>query len=185
MPSIESVERIARTLRNECIVRKYLGHCLSISFPLQLGYSGMQLRWHRWRSRGAKISRKRVVPSLICASFADLLGAMNLLDLTPQQLKRAAAIKEKIQDLSKELSQILGEPTKAKTATPGRKRLSVTARKNIAAAQQARWAKFRAVKKSAAASARKTKNKTMSSATKSKLSAKMKAYWAAKRSRKK
>jgi hypothetical protein len=33
---------------------------------------------------------------------------MNLFDLTPQQLKRAASIKEQIEELNKELGRILG-----------------------------------------------------------------------------
>ena len=110
---------------------------------------------------------------------------MNLLDLTPQQLKRAAAIKEHMQALSKELSQILGTPSEAKNSGGQRRSLSASARKNIAAAQQARWAKFRAVKKSSGASMPKAQKKKVSSATKSKLSAKLKAYWAAKKSGKK
>jgi hypothetical protein len=110
---------------------------------------------------------------------------MNLLDLTPQQLKRAAAIKEQIESLSNELSRLLGGSAQSTNAAPTRRNLSPAARKNIAAAQQARWAKFRARKKSGAAGESRAKKKRMSSAAKSKLSARMKAYWAAKKSGKK
>jgi hypothetical protein len=110
---------------------------------------------------------------------------MNLLDLTPQQLKRAAAIKEQIESLSTELSRLLGGSAQPTNSPSTRRNLSPVARKNIAAAQQARWAKFRARKKSAAAGKSSAKKKPMSSAAKSKLSAKMKAYWAAKKSGKK
>ena len=112
---------------------------------------------------------------------------MNLIDLTPLQLKRAAAIKEQIEALNKELSQILGERSQPKRTPPGRKRLSASARDNIAAAQQARWAKFRARKRSTGTvtAAAKAKKKTTRSAANSNRSAKMKAYWAAKKAGKK
>lgn len=106
---------------------------------------------------------------------------MNLIDLTPQALKRAAAIKEQIQALSNELTQLLGDGAPSKNAS-SRNRLSPKARRNIAAAQQARWAKFRASRKSAA-TPNAAKSKSTSSAN-SKRSAKMKAYWAAKKAAK-
>jgi hypothetical protein len=109
---------------------------------------------------------------------------MNVLDLTPQQLKRAAAIKEQIQALNRELSRLLGETPQAR-ATSARKRLSAKARKNIAAAQQARWAKFRASKTATRAARGPAKKKTMSAAAKANISAKMKARWAAKKAQKK
>jgi hypothetical protein len=45
-----------------------------------------------------------------------LTGAMNPLDLTVNQLKRAAAIKEQIEDLNKELRGILGAPANTRDA---------------------------------------------------------------------
>ena len=112
---------------------------------------------------------------------------MNLLALSVNQLKRAAAIKEQIDDLNKELRGILGESTKSR-AIPNKKRtMSAAIKKKIAAAQRARWASLRranartlSVKPAVTA-----KKKTMSRATKAKLSAKLKAYWAAKRAGKK
>jgi hypothetical protein len=71
-----------------------------------------------------------------------LSGLMNLFDLTASQLKRAAALKEQIEDLNKELRSILGVPAKSGAIV---------------------------------------NKKTVSRATKAKLSAKLKAYWAAKR----
>lgn len=74
---------------------------------------------------------------------------MNLFNLTVDQLKRAAAIKEQIEDLNEELRAILGEPVDSR---PGRKRkrtLSAAAKKKIAAAQKARWANFRRTKPAA------------------------------------
>jgi hypothetical protein len=67
---------------------------------------------------------------------------MNILDLTPQQLKRAAAIKERIQALNKELRILLDGSLDG--ATSGKKRtMSGAARRKIAAAQRARWAKLK------------------------------------------
>lgn len=69
---------------------------------------------------------------------------MNILDLTPNQLKRAAAIKEQIEGLSRELRAILGTPTKSAPASNKKKRtMSAAVKKKIAAAQRARWANLR------------------------------------------
>jgi len=111
---------------------------------------------------------------------------MNLQDLTIHQLRRAAAIKEQIEDLNRELRNILGVPGKSEAPTKKRT-MSAAARKNIAAAQRARWAKLQGNKAAAPSGkpAAKAKKKTMSSAAKAKLSAKLKAYWAAKKAVKK
>jgi len=112
---------------------------------------------------------------------------MNLLDLTANQLKRAAAIKEQIDKLNKELGSILGVPTKSGTASKNQRTMSAAAKKKIAASQKARWVTLRRAKP-ATDSVRpttKAKKKRMSPAARAKLSAKMKAYWAAKKARKK
>ncbi|HEX7231030.1 MAG TPA: hypothetical protein VF452_11610 [Candidatus Binatia bacterium] len=105
---------------------------------------------------------------------------MNLFDLSPNQLKRAAAIKEQIDRLNAELRGIFGglnnsRPAQAKTRT-----MSAAAKRKIAAAQKARWANFRRGKSTKGSSAKPSRN-AKSPATRAKLSAKMKAYWAAKR----
>jgi hypothetical protein len=112
---------------------------------------------------------------------------MNLLDLTVNQLKRAAAIKEQIDDLNKELNSILGAPAGAGTASKKKRTISNSGRRNIAAAQRARWAKVQAEKPAtlSAKPAARTKKKTVSRATKAKLSAKLRAYWKAKKAGKK
>jgi len=68
---------------------------------------------------------------------------MNITELTPQQLRRAAAIKEKLDGPNKELCRLLdGAVTDG--ATSGKKRrMSATVKRKIAAAQKARWAKVR------------------------------------------
>ena len=105
---------------------------------------------------------------------------MNPLDLTVNQLKRAAAIKEQIDALNKELHGILGAPTRD---APKKKRtMSAAAKKQLAAAQKARWAHLRRASPAQSGKpAAKAKKKTVSRATKAKLSAKLKAYWAAKK----
>jgi hypothetical protein len=106
---------------------------------------------------------------------------MNLFDLTPEQLKRAASIKEQIDGLNKQLRSILGAPTTSRTAPTRNPGMSASVKKKIAATQRARWARLRRTK-SATASVRPAAKKTViSTATRAKLSAKLKAYWAAKK----
>ena len=108
---------------------------------------------------------------------------MNIHDLSVNQLKRAAAIKEQIERLNKELSASLGAPARSRAAPRINRAMSVSARKKIAAAQKARWANLRRAKPptQSANPSTKTKKKRVSRATKAKLSAKLKAYWATKR----
>ena len=108
---------------------------------------------------------------------------MNPLDLTINQLKRAAAIKEQVEALNKELGRILGASAKSGAVSKKKRGMSAAVKKKIAAAQRARWSSLRranpatlSVKPAATA-----KKKAMSRATKAKLSAKLKAYWKAKR----
>ena len=112
---------------------------------------------------------------------------MNIFDITVNQLKRAAVIKEQIEDLNKELGGILGVSPKSGASRKKNRTMSASARRNIAAAQKARWAKVQAFKPAAlpVKAAAKVKKKRISAATRAKLSAKLKAYWAAKRAGKK
>ena len=111
---------------------------------------------------------------------------MNLSDLTINQLKRAAAIKERIEALNKELRTILGTPVKPGAAPKRTGAMSASVKRKIAAAQKARWANLRRAKPATRSvkPAAKAKKK-VSSATKAKLSAKLKSYWAAKKAGKK
>jgi hypothetical protein len=111
-------------------------------------------------------------------------ATMNLLDLTPEQLKRAASIKEQIAGLQKELGSLLGMPSADGVPANNHRTMSAAAKRRIAAAQKARWARLRSGK-AAAASKSNAKKKSMSSAARAKVSAKLKAYWAAKKSGKK
>jgi len=104
---------------------------------------------------------------------------MNIYNLTVNQLKRAAVIKEGIEKLNKELRGILGAPASSRAAPRKNNTMSASLKKKIAATQKARWANLRQAK-SATNPTVKAKKKTMSPAARAKLSAKLKAYWAAK-----
>src|SRR4030067_2587366 len=112
---------------------------------------------------------------------------MNLHDLTVTQLKRAAAIKEQIENLNKELRAIVGAPAMSGAAPKKNRTMSASVKRKIAAAQKTRWANLRRAKSAAVSvkPAAKAKKKTVSPATKAKVSAKLKAYWAAKKAAKK
>jgi hypothetical protein len=112
---------------------------------------------------------------------------MNLLDLRPSQLKRAASIKEHIEQLNKELRSILGASAKSGSTPMNKRIMSAATKKKIAASQKRRLANLRRAKPvtQSAKPVTKAKKKTMSPAARAKLSAKLKAYWAAKKAGKK
>jgi len=111
---------------------------------------------------------------------------MAISDITVNQLKRATAIKQQLDRLNRQLAAILGGSSDS-AAAPKKTRMSVSARRKIAAAQKARWANFRRTKSTSgpARPAAKAKKKVFSPATRAKLSARLKAYWAAKKAGKK
>ena len=106
---------------------------------------------------------------------------MNLFDLNPAQLKRAASIKEQIEGLNQKLRAILGAPATSGPAPKNSRAMSASVKKKIAATQKARWAKVRASKRATASARPAAKTNRMSPAARAKLSAKLKAYWAAKK----
>jgi hypothetical protein len=113
--------------------------------------------------------------------------AMNPLDFTVSELKRAAAIKEHIEALNRELRNVLGESVVTRPGPKKKRGMSAAVKKKIAASQKARWANLRRAKTATRSrkSAARAKKKAFSRATRAKLSAKLKAYWAAKRAGKK
>ena len=75
---------------------------------------------------------------------------MNISDLSALQLRRAAAIKERIAKLQRKLARILGTAAPVDAAPDGRRkkrRFSAATRKKQSNAQKARWAKIRAAKR--------------------------------------
>jgi hypothetical protein len=102
-----------------------------------------------------------------------------MINLTPQQLRKAANIQEKIQALQKELGQILGGEIPfpfivAKAAPRKKRRMSAAGRRAIAAAAKARWAALRAKK----AKPVKKGRRKISAAGKARLSTLAKERWA-------
>ena len=95
---------------------------------------------------------------------------MNIYDLSVNQLKRAAVIKERIQGLNKELSAMFGSPASSRSAPKAKRTMSASARKKIAAAQRARWENIRRAKPATRSvkPAAKAKKKTMSAAVQKK-----------------
>jgi hypothetical protein len=72
----------------------------------------------------------------------------SIINLSAQQLRRAAAIKEQIQSLENELGRILGSSIKpvAVAAPKKRRKMSAAGRAKISAAAKLRWAKVKAAK---------------------------------------
>jgi len=108
-------------------------------------------------------------------------AAMNLFDLTPEQLKRAASIKEQIDGLNKQLRGIFGAPATSRAAPTRNRTMSASVKQKIAATQKARWAKVRSSRPATVSAKPAAKKTAISTATRAKLSAKLKAYWAAKK----
>jgi len=112
----------------------------------------------------------------------------SITNLSVQQLRQAANLKEKIAALEKQLTAIIGAETKiTSVAVKAPKKnggMSAAGRARIAAAAKLRWAKARAAKANTAPKATKTVSKPakkkfkMSAAAKAKLSALAKARWA-------
>ncbi len=70
------------------------------------------------------------------------------MNLSSSQLRKAASLQDKIEALQKELASLLGSPSSGGTVRKRRK-MSAAARKRIADAQRARWAKQKAAAKAA------------------------------------
>jgi hypothetical protein len=69
-----------------------------------------------------------------------------MINLTPQQLRKAADIQEQIQSLQNELSEILGGGTSTPAQTtqaPKKHKVSAASKARMRAAQIARWAKIK------------------------------------------
>jgi hypothetical protein len=102
----------------------------------------------------------------------------SIINVTPQQLRRAAKVQEKIAALQKKLSQLLGAPGQpVAAAAPKKRKMSAAGRARIAAAARARWAKIRGAKK-AAKLVRKPRRK-ISAAGRARLAALARARWKA------
>jgi hypothetical protein len=98
----------------------------------------------------------------------------SITNLSAQQLRRAAVIKDQIDTLYVELNDLIGvsngEPVLRKTRV-----MSAAARRKIAKAQKARWAK---VNGGAVETTVKTPRRKMSASARKKIAAAAKARWA-------
>lgn len=101
----------------------------------------------------------------------------SITDLSIQQLRQAANLKEKISALETQLSQLLGSTAKpvAVKAVKKKRGMSAAGRAKIAAAARARWAKVK-VAKTVTKPAKKKGG--MSAAGRARISAAAKARWA-------
>jgi hypothetical protein len=106
---------------------------------------------------------------------------MDVTNLSPAQLRKAADLKERIDSLTSELASILGgasslnpQPLPPKS---GRRQMSAAGRARIAAAARARWAKIRAAKDGTTAPKTAGRRK-MSAAARAKIAAAAKTRWA-------
>jgi len=100
-----------------------------------------------------------------------------LITLSPQQLRKAADIQERIGRLQTELGRVLGASTQTHLAAarPGKRTMSLAARARIAAAARARWAKIKGKKRSAPAG--KKPRRKMSAAARARLAAIARERW--------
>ena len=74
---------------------------------------------------------------------------MNILNLTSEQLKQAAKIKDQIADLESELLKLaggIGRNVSSRLIRKGKRKMSAAGRLAIAAAQKLRWSKFKSTK---------------------------------------
>jgi hypothetical protein len=77
------------------------------------------------------------------------MNIKELLNLPAAKLKRIVALKAHIENLQSQLENLAGaSPASPKKAVKRRRTMSAAARKKISLAAKARWAKFRAAKKS-------------------------------------
>lgn len=114
---------------------------------------------------------------------------MSLFNLTAAQLRHAAGLKEKIEALQSELSQLQGtEVTVIESTGESKKKISAAGIARIKAAQKARWAKVKAATAAMEAASTEAphqkKTRKMSAAGRARIAAAARARWARVRSAK-
>ena len=105
-----------------------------------------------------------------------------ILSISSAQLKRIVAMKEQIEKLQSQLQAAVTDSAPAGKAAPKKRTMSLAARRKIAAAARARWAKVKGTAKKAKAA---PKKRTMSLAARRKIAAAARARWAKVRAAKK
>jgi len=102
----------------------------------------------------------------------------SLTDLSTEQLRRAIAIKEQIENLQEQFDSLFGAPTPLAAPRAVKKRgMSAAGRARIAAAQKARWAKQKQAQVVAGKPAKKRRGK-LSAEGRARIIAAQKARWA-------
>ena len=99
---------------------------------------------------------------------------MTILNLSAQQFRKAAKIKDRIASLENKINQIIGAPAQANAAPRKRRKMSAAGKAKIAAVQKARWAK---VKERKSAKPVKKAVRKMSVAARAKIAASARARW--------
>jgi hypothetical protein len=100
---------------------------------------------------------------------------MNVTDLSSEQLRRAAAIKDQIHTLTAKVHRILGSTSEGASPVRKRRKMSASAKARIAAGQRARWAKQLGTKVPKAAAKPRRK---VSAAARKRMAEVAKARWA-------
>jgi len=100
--------------------------------------------------------------------------ATNLENISVEDLKRAVALRERIEELQRELAGILGGSAAPAKGRRGPRFMSAEARARIAEAQRRRWAKHR---KSAVATKPKSRRR-MSAQARARIASAARARWA-------
>ncbi|HEX3628518.1 MAG TPA: hypothetical protein VH280_24175 [Verrucomicrobiae bacterium] len=102
----------------------------------------------------------------------------DLLNLSAEQLRRVADIKERIESLQYELGRVLGGGSAGRVPGGRIVRMSAAGRARIAAAQRARWAKFNSARGKSPKVAGAKPRRTLSAAAKAKIAAAARSRWA-------
>jgi hypothetical protein len=128
------------------------------------------------RVRFSLISVSRSPPEIIRynSSMPRLEGLGNI--VTELRAERAHLVNN-LRHVDAALA-VLGKLEGGKFATASRRSLSVTARRKMAAAQKARWAKVRGQSQTAASGKTSTARRTISAAARRKIAAAQRARWA-------
>jgi hypothetical protein len=117
----------------------------------------------------------------------SMVPRMDVTNLSPAQLRKAAELKERIDSLTSELGRLLGGQTSSASSgqgagsSGGRRQMSAAGRARIAAAARARWARVRAGNGGGSAPAKATGGggrRQMSAAARAKIAAAARARWA-------
>ena len=90
-------------------------------------------------------------------SLSSLTVVMNMSDFSPARLRRAAALKERLEKLHRKLASILGSAAPAPVGRSKKHKRSAAVRARMSAAQTARWAKLKGKTKPAESPRKKKK----------------------------